>query len=175
MSQSTVEPALPPPRRRSAIVVFLRALIGPALGGVLGTAVALALGAEFIVAAGHGIAHSREAAGLFLGAWVVAIVIGGSLGVCAFLLLSTVVRLLAFAFGRRPWPWSGSVHAGALAVAVIVALSSRGCGTWLGSRAGDTAELYQFFAYVVGGIVAGPAMIIGGAVAGAIHRLRRKR
>jgi hypothetical protein len=114
-------------------------------------------------------------AGVVLGAWAVAIVIGASLGICAFLVLATAVRLLAFAFGRRPWPWSGSVHGGALAVGILIALSSRGCAGWMGSRAADNAGLYRFLAYVLGGILAAPAMIVGGAIAGFIHRLRSKR
>ena len=162
---------------RPAVVVFLRAVVGPFIGGLLGAVVALVVGAEVMLAAGHGLGHASEAAVLFLGAWAVAIVIGAALGVCAFLALATLVRLLIFALGRRPWPWSGSVHGGALAAGLLLALSSRGCAGWIGSRGGaggDTA-LPRFIVYVAGGVAAVPAMIIGGALAGFLHRQRSKR
>src|SRR5262252_6097083 len=109
-------------RRRSAGVVFFRAVIGPMIGAAVGAAVALAVGAVVVMAAGHGIGHAGEAVGLFLGAWAVAIVVGAALGVGAFLVAATSVRVLRFALGKRPWPWSGSVHGGALAVGLMVAL-----------------------------------------------------
>jgi hypothetical protein len=154
---------------------LLGVLIGPAIGGALGAAVAVVAGAGVMVAAGHGLAHSGEAAGLFLGAWAVAIVVGAAAGVGAFLVAATLVRLLRFALGKRPWPWSGSVHGGALAAGLMVALVSRGCAARVHTPDEDSTAIYVFIIYVLGGVLAGPAMIVGGVVAGLFHRRRARR
>jgi hypothetical protein len=158
--------------RRSGAVVFFRAVIGPIVGGAVGAAVALLAGGVVMVAAGHGIAHAGEAVGLFLGAWAVAIVIGAAFGVGAFLVAATSVRLLRFALGRRPWPWSGSVHGGALAVGLLVALSSHACASRVHATSADSGGIYRLIIYVAAGVMAGPAMVVGGALGGWIHRRR---
>lgn len=156
-------------------MVFFRAVIGPIVGGAIGAAVGVAAGAVLVYTAGHGIAHAGSAAALVLGAWAVAIVIGAACGIAAFLVAATSVRLLRYALGKRPWPWSGSVHGAALAVGLMVALSSRGCAGRIHATGADDGGIYRFLIYVAAGVAAGPAMIVGGAVGGWIHRRRAQR
>jgi len=156
-------------------VVFLRALIGPIIGGALGAAVALVAGGVVMVAAGHGLGHAGEAAALFLGAWAVAVVVGAACEVGAFLTVATAVRLLRFALGRRPWPWSGSVHGGALALGLLIVLSTRACAGGTHAPSADEEAIFRFIIVVGGGLAVGPGMIVGGALGGWIHRRRERR
>ena len=89
---------------RSAVVAFLRATVGPLVGGLLGAVAGALLGFWLMMTAGHGIAHSGAAAGLFLGVWALAIVVGAGLGIALFLSLATLVRGARFllAAGRGP-------------------------------------------------------------------------
>ena len=157
---------------RSAAASFFRVAVGPLLGALLGAALGALLGFWLVMAAGHGVAHSGAAAGLVLGFWAVSIVIGAVLGMGLFLVLSTLVRGGRFLLGRRPWPWSGSVHLGALLLGLAVMLGMRALGRYGATHAADSATLVQLAADTVGLLLALPAMVAGGMLAGWIHRRR---
>lgn len=165
----------PPSRKR----LLLRTAVGPLVAGGVAGLLGFIAGGLVLLAGGKGLGHAGGAAAVFFVAWLLGTAAAAALGLAAFLVVATAIRLVRFALGRRPWPWTGSVHGGALATLALFALAGRSCSHALvpaGALAapgspGDSQLLSVLIelAFLVVGL---PAMVVGGAVAGSIHRPR---
>jgi hypothetical protein len=164
-----------PSRKR----LLLRTAIGPLLAGGVAGLLGFLAGGVVMLAGGKGIGHAGGAAAFFLVIWLAGTAAAAALGLAAFLVVATAIRLVRFALGRRPWPWSGTVHGGALATLALFALAGRSCGHALVPTSAvaapgspGEAQLVSFLiqlAFLVAGL---PALVVGGVVAGLLHRPR---
>jgi len=162
--------------QRSRLKTFLVMIAAPAIGAAIGALGGVLVGLELMLAAGHGVAHSGAAAGVVLGLWGLCILVGAALGAGLTLLAATLVRGLRFALGRRPWPWGGSVHLGALVFAAGVVLGLDHLGRAPRAQAvTSSGTVVRLAADLLGLVLALPAAVAGGLTGSWLHGRASRR
>ena len=127
------------------------------------------------MSAGHGLGHMGAEGGVIvLVVWLTAVVLCAVAAIATFLFLATLYRLARLVIRRRAWSSTGSIHAAALAVFVVVELAVRAAMHQTTPASEGSRTLFELLILAIGVAAAGPSMAVGGVLGAWLHR-RLKR